>query len=262
MEGLPAVIWLGYGVHGNEISSPDAALLTAYHLLAARNDKMVEQILERVLVLIDPMQNPDGRDRFIGNFEQARGLEPDASPLAAGRSYAQAFGSTSVSRLKQWAGGGGTLIGFAGAVGFLAGPSVGLLGVARENAFTQAPPAGKTEKPEASVPGKLLLTQADHRKQLANKPLLVVQPEGKGTVIGFTADPNYRAYLDALSERGVPRTRPRPSRGIGGIGLARWAKAEAAAIQWNQEYAREQHSPGHQIHCAPVFPLSPVRHSL
>ena len=36
MAGLPAVVWLGYGVHGNEISSPDAALLTAYHLLAAR----------------------------------------------------------------------------------------------------------------------------------------------------------------------------------------------------------------------------------
>ena len=35
---LPAIIWLGYGVHGNEISSPDAALLTAYHLLAAPDD--------------------------------------------------------------------------------------------------------------------------------------------------------------------------------------------------------------------------------
>ncbi|HEU0006321.1 MAG TPA: M14 family zinc carboxypeptidase, partial [Terriglobia bacterium] len=34
MTSLPAVVWLGYGVHGNEISSPDAALLTAYHLLA------------------------------------------------------------------------------------------------------------------------------------------------------------------------------------------------------------------------------------
>src|SRR5207249_1361614 len=83
MAGLPAVVWLSYGVHGNEISSPDAALLTAYHLLAARNDKMVDDILGKVLVLIDPAQNPDGRDRFVNYFEQARGLEPDASPLAA-----------------------------------------------------------------------------------------------------------------------------------------------------------------------------------
>ncbi len=29
MAGLPAILWLAYGVHGNEISSPDAALVTA-----------------------------------------------------------------------------------------------------------------------------------------------------------------------------------------------------------------------------------------
>lgn len=80
---LPAVVWLGYGVHGNEISSPDAALLTAYHLLAARNDPMTAEILSKVIVLIDPTQNPDGRDRFVHNFEIAEGPEPDASPLAA-----------------------------------------------------------------------------------------------------------------------------------------------------------------------------------
>jgi hypothetical protein len=80
---LPAVVWLGYGVHGNEISSPDAALLTAYHLLAARNDRMADEILSKVVVLIDPTQNPDGRDRFVHNFEIAEGPEPDASQLAA-----------------------------------------------------------------------------------------------------------------------------------------------------------------------------------
>lgn len=83
MAALPAVVWLSYGVHGNEISSPDAALLTAYHLLAARDNKMVDDILSKVLVLIDPVQNPDGRDRFVNGFEMARGLEPDASPVAA-----------------------------------------------------------------------------------------------------------------------------------------------------------------------------------
>ena len=74
------MVWLSYGVHGNEISSPDAALLTAYHLLAARNDKIVEDVLSKVVVLIDPTQNPDGRDRFVNYFEQARGLVPDAEP--------------------------------------------------------------------------------------------------------------------------------------------------------------------------------------
>ena len=85
MAGLPAVVWLSYGVHGNEISSPDAALLTAYHLLAARKDKMADAILANTLVLICPTQNPDGRDRFIQHYEQNRGLEPDASQSAAER---------------------------------------------------------------------------------------------------------------------------------------------------------------------------------
>jgi hypothetical protein len=83
MANLPAVIWLGYGVHGNEISSPDAAMLTAYHLLAARNDALVQKILGNVVVLLDPIQNPDGRDRFVHNFEQAEGIEADPSPAAA-----------------------------------------------------------------------------------------------------------------------------------------------------------------------------------
>jgi hypothetical protein len=83
ISSLPAVIWLGYGVHGNEISSPDAALLTAYHLLASKNDPMAQEILSKVVLLIDPTQNPDGRDRFVHNFEIAEGLEPDPSPLAA-----------------------------------------------------------------------------------------------------------------------------------------------------------------------------------
>jgi hypothetical protein len=39
----------------------------------------------------------------------------------------------------------------------------------------------------------------ENRKQLAYKPLLVVQPEGRGFVIGFTADPNYRAYMDGMN---------------------------------------------------------------
>jgi hypothetical protein len=85
LEELPATVWLAYGVHGNEISSPDAALLTAYHLAAARNDDLVDAILADCIVLIDPLQNPDGRDRFVHHFRQNRGRWPDADPHAAER---------------------------------------------------------------------------------------------------------------------------------------------------------------------------------
>ncbi len=80
---LPGTTWLAYGVHGNEISSTDAAMLTAYHLLASRGDERIAKILEGSVVFIDPMQNPDGRDRFIHHFEMAEGLKPDSSRLSA-----------------------------------------------------------------------------------------------------------------------------------------------------------------------------------
>jgi hypothetical protein len=83
IESQAAVTWLSYGVHGNEISSTDAAMLTAYHLLASQNDARVADIMANTVVVIDPMQNPDGRDRFIHNFEIAEGLVPDSDRLAA-----------------------------------------------------------------------------------------------------------------------------------------------------------------------------------
>ena len=79
----PAVTWLSYGVHGNEISSTDASMLTAYHLLASRDDSRTAEILRDTVVVIDPMQNPDGRDRFIQHFTQETGLVPDADRISA-----------------------------------------------------------------------------------------------------------------------------------------------------------------------------------
>lgn len=79
----PVVVWLIHGVHGNEISSSDAALLEAYHLLAARGDADVDAILREALVLIDPMQNPDGRARFLFQNLQARAAPADPAPYNA-----------------------------------------------------------------------------------------------------------------------------------------------------------------------------------
>ena len=69
-------------MHGDEISSGDAALLTAYHLLADRRET-TRKMLEEVVVIIDPMQNPDGRDRFVNFHRENRGVAPDPEPLAA-----------------------------------------------------------------------------------------------------------------------------------------------------------------------------------
>jgi hypothetical protein len=39
----------------------------------------------------------------------------------------------------------------------------------------------------------------EYRKQLAFKPFVIVERSGRGNVIAFTADPNYRAYMDGLN---------------------------------------------------------------
>lgn len=85
MDSLPAVIGISSAVHGNEISSPEAVMLAAYHLLAARNNGLADSVLANVLTLLDPLQNPDGRDRFVHNFRLNLGLKPDESPAAAER---------------------------------------------------------------------------------------------------------------------------------------------------------------------------------
>jgi hypothetical protein len=80
---LPVVVWLIHGVHGNEISSADAALAEAYHLLASQGDAGVDAVLRDAIVLIDPMQNPDGRARFIAGNLGGRAMSADPTPYSA-----------------------------------------------------------------------------------------------------------------------------------------------------------------------------------
>ncbi len=61
-SSLPVFVNLGYNVHGNEPSSSEAAMLTAY-LLVASHSAAIENYLENGVYFIDPVINPDGRDR-------------------------------------------------------------------------------------------------------------------------------------------------------------------------------------------------------
>ena len=57
------IIFLGNAVHGNEISSSEAALYSAYYFTAAQSSKVQKQ-LEESVIFIDPVRNPDGQERF------------------------------------------------------------------------------------------------------------------------------------------------------------------------------------------------------
>jgi hypothetical protein len=83
---LPAVAWMAYVIHGDEMSGSDAAMAVAYHL-AAGLDAGVTNLLENLVVIIDPLMNPDGRDRFLAMQAQNRTVQPsvdDQSLLHSG----------------------------------------------------------------------------------------------------------------------------------------------------------------------------------
>ena len=71
-DSLPIFVQLGYNVHGNEPSSSEAALLSAYILVASQNP-LIERFRKEAVIFIDPTINPDGRDRHTQWANSYRG---------------------------------------------------------------------------------------------------------------------------------------------------------------------------------------------
>ena len=74
---LPLVAWLGYSIHGDELSGCDAALQLAYQL-AAGTDAVTRSIRDSLLVIVDPSENPDGRERYLAQMRAVNGRMPNA----------------------------------------------------------------------------------------------------------------------------------------------------------------------------------------
>ena len=75
----PAIAYLAYGIHGDELSSCDAALRLAYELTAGTTED-IDNILDQVVVLIDPVENPDGRERILGMLGSWTGAVDNPDP--------------------------------------------------------------------------------------------------------------------------------------------------------------------------------------
>lgn len=76
IDQTPGVVWLGHTIHGDETEGSDAALVLVHHLLAAE-DPAVTALLDRLIVIVDPLMNPDGRDRFLKMVAEHRGASPN-----------------------------------------------------------------------------------------------------------------------------------------------------------------------------------------
>jgi Zinc carboxypeptidase len=73
----PVVVLLGYSVHGNETSSGEVSLLTAYYLVASQSDE-TKKWLDQAVVFVDPSLNPDGRDRAANWYNSYKSWPPVA----------------------------------------------------------------------------------------------------------------------------------------------------------------------------------------
>ena len=73
INNMPVIAYLGYSIHGNEASGTEAAILLLYHLAAGKGYE-IDQILKNTVLIVDPMFNPDGRDRFVNWVNGNRGL--------------------------------------------------------------------------------------------------------------------------------------------------------------------------------------------
>ena len=79
IDDLPAVIHLMYGIHGNEPSASNVTPLIAHFLTATKDPDIMEQ-LEDVVIILNPVLNPDGHDRFANWTNSRAGLNPSPDP--------------------------------------------------------------------------------------------------------------------------------------------------------------------------------------
>ena len=73
-ENQPAIVYMGGSIHGFELSGAEGVLKLLEHL-ATRDDEETRAVLENVVVLLDPMLNPDGRDAFARRNHESIGRE-------------------------------------------------------------------------------------------------------------------------------------------------------------------------------------------
>ena len=62
-DAMPIVVYQGFSIHGNEPSGANAGLAYAYYLAAAQGPE-IDDLLNNLIILMDPSFNPDGLQRF------------------------------------------------------------------------------------------------------------------------------------------------------------------------------------------------------
>jgi hypothetical protein len=78
---MPAIIWIGMTVHGNEPSGAECSMTLAWQL-ATQTDTEVREWLRNAVVILDPSCNPDGYERYVNWYRGVSNLIPNVHPIS------------------------------------------------------------------------------------------------------------------------------------------------------------------------------------
>ncbi|MEN7547956.1 M14 metallopeptidase family protein [Rapidithrix thailandica] len=70
------IVWLSYNIHGNEAAGTEAAMKVLYSLATGENQDIATW-LDNTLVVVDPCENPDGRERYVNWYRQTSHTHPN-----------------------------------------------------------------------------------------------------------------------------------------------------------------------------------------
>lgn len=75
----PPIVWVNECIHGNEPASFESAMYLLYDLAASRSPSLLET-LDKVVVILNPVYNPDGHERFAVYYDSVAtgSSDPDA----------------------------------------------------------------------------------------------------------------------------------------------------------------------------------------
>lgn len=79
LQETPGLAWLGYSIHGDEISGADAVMALAYRLVTGE-DPLTRKLRKTLVIRLDPCENPDGRSRYLPMLRAFSNATPQTNP--------------------------------------------------------------------------------------------------------------------------------------------------------------------------------------
>jgi hypothetical protein len=80
VANTPTLTWVNHCIHGDETASFEAAMLTLY-TLAASDAPEITEALKKSVVILNPVFNPDGHERFVVNYNSIAVGSPEGFAL-------------------------------------------------------------------------------------------------------------------------------------------------------------------------------------